>query len=299
MDTVYLSGSTVRGTYRHACADVWLGREETVSLDRYLEVKVGGVKGSAEEPRVGLTERARYLHGDPFLDLFGAGDSSIGWIHSRLDVGAALPAEPVQPVRLNGSRGDVLADPKLLEVLEARERDAVVEGLAANRRRSRAAAAGRVLTRRIGQARRAGQDSAGLEQELEAAREAERAAAELQSERLGSDVSLLLPLPGYEAIPPGTVLAHRMMLRHVRQCQLALFMGGLARFAEDPRFGGRRAQGCGRVRVAYEVKRLEGTRAHAIGAVSIDAAQWDTGGSSLSLSGAPEEWLDAWHEGLQ
>ena len=299
MDTVYLSGANIRGAYRHACADVWLEREDTVALQRFLEVKVGGVKGSAEEPRVGLSERAAYLESDPFLSLFGAGSSPIGWIHGRLDVGGALPDEPTQPIVINGARGDATTDPMLLEVLDADGRAAVLEGLAANRRRSQAAAEIRELTHRIRQGKKAKQDTTALEGALDAAREAEHDAAEVQSERLGSDVSLLMPLPGYEAIPPGTVLNHRMFFKHVSQAQMALLMGGLERFAEDPRFGAHRAHGCGRVSVAYEVKRLDGARAHPIGTVSIDPDRWTADESSLELSGEPERWLAEWQEGFE
>ena len=297
LDSVYLSGGTIRGTYRHASADVWLEREATVTLRRFLELKVGGVKGSGKEIRVGLSERAKYLETDPFLSLFGAGSSPIGWIHSRLDVGAALPDEPVQPIRIHGARRDATADPKLLEVIDADERAAVLEGLVANRQRSQAAAEIRELTRQIRQARRAMEDTAELERALEAARRVEADAARTQSQLLGSDVSVLLPLAGYEAIPPGTVLNHRLFFKHVTRRHLALFMGGLERFAQDPRFGAHRAHGCGRVSIAYEVKRLDGARAHSIGAVSIDPERWDDNESSLELSGEPERWLGEWHEG--
>ena len=299
LETVFLSGANVRGRYRHACADVWLERERTVTLRRFLECKVGGVKGTGEEVRVGLTERAAYLEGDPILSLFGAGNSPIGWIHSRLDVGAALPDEPTQPILINGVRGDATTDPKLLEVLDAHEHTAVLEGQAANRSRSQAAAEHRALEQRIRRGKKGEQDTTELERALETAHQAEQEAARAQSERLGSDVSLLLPLPGYEALPPGTVLSHRMFLKHVSQPHLALLMGGLERFAEDPRFGARRAQGCGRVSVAYEVKRIDGTQAHPIGAVSIDPDRWDADKSSLELSGAPERWLGEWREGLE
>ena len=299
LETVYVSGSTIRGTYRHACADVWLEREDTVSLERFLELKVGGVKGSGKEPRVGSSERAEYLESDPFLDLFGAGRSPVGWIHSRLDVGAALPEEATQPILVNGARGDATTYPMLLEVLDAHGREAVLDGLAANRRRSEASAEIRELDRRIRQAKRSRQDTAESERALDAARHAEREAAEVQSALLGSDVSLRLPLPGYEAIPPGTVLQHRMMARHVTERQMALLMGGLERFACDPRFGAHRAQGCGRVCVDYRVKGIEGTDAQSVGAVSIDPDRWDADECSLVVSAAPERWLGAWHEGLE
>ena len=299
LETVFLSGANIRGKLRHACADVWLERERTVTLRRFLECKVGGVKGRGAEVRVGLTARAAYLDGDPFLSLFGAGSSPIGWIHSRLDVGAALPDEPTQPILVKGVRSDATTDPMLLKVLDPHERPAVLEGQAANRSRSQAAAERRELTRRIRQEKKAKHDTTELERALDAAHQAEQEAVRTQSKLLGSDVSLQMPLPGYEAIPPGTVLNHRMFLKHVVEEQTALLMGGLERFAEDPRFGARRAQGCGRVSVAYEVKRIDGTHAHPVGTVSIDPDRWDADASSLELSGEPERWLGKWREGLK
>ena len=194
-------------------------------------------------------------------------------------------------------RSDATTDPMLLKVLDPHERAAVLEGQAANRSRSQAAAERRELTRRLRQEKKAKHDTTELERALDAAHQAEQEAVRTQSELLGSNVSLQMPLPGYEAIPPGTVLNHRLFFKHVTRRQLALFMGGLERFAQDPRFGAHRAHGCGRVSIAYEVKRLDGARAHSIGAVSIDPQRWDDNESSLELSGEPERWLGEWHEG--
>ena len=296
VDTLFLGASAIRGRYRHACADVCLERERPVSLERYLQCKVGGVKGSAREQRVGLLERDAYLQAEPLLSLFGAGASEIGWIHGRLDVGAALPAEPADPVVMNGTRGDPLRDPVLFEVLNEQERERVVRGLEANAQRSRAASDGRELERQVARALRAGEDDAEPRHALERMRELEEQATREQSEHLGSDVSLLLPLPGYEAIPPGTVLNHRMFFRHVCDAQMQLFMAGLARVARDPRFGAHRAHGCGRVAVEYAVKRIDGARAQAVGAVSIDPERWDLDESSLTLEGEPAGWLAVWHD---
>ena len=296
LDTVFVPGATIRGKLRHACADAWLERERPVDYLRYLALKVGGVKGAAEETRVGLRARRDFLAREPFLDLFGAGDSAIGWIHSRLDVGAALPVEPTQAAMLNGARGDTAQDPIVFEVLDESEHDRVRESVGANRRRSQAAGRVRACARDLEQAKRSGQDTAALERRLAEAERAAHAAAEAQVALVGSAVSLPLPLGGYEAIPPGTALAHRMFFRHVSQIQMRLFMAGLARFAQDPRFGARRAQGCGRVCMEYRIKRIEGLAARPVGAVCIDPRRWDDDESSLALSGAPERWLRAWHD---
>ena len=299
MNTAFVSGSTIRGKLRHACADVYLEREKhrkkRVDYERYLELKVGGVKGSSDEGRVDLRERKEFLEGEPFMDLFGAGSSGIGWIHSRLDVGAAVPADPVEPIVLKGVRRDASMDPILLEILDEDEIARVLEGMNANRTRSQKAEEVRGIRRQIGRARKTEHDTAELERQLKEAEQAVEDARKAQSDILGSDVSLLLPLPGYEAIPSGTVLNHRMFLKNVSELQMGIFMAGLARFAEDPRFGAHRAQGCGQVCVEYQVKRITGVSARPIGDVSIDPDRWDDDESSLSLSGTPDEWLQAWN----
>ena len=296
MDGVFLGGSAIRGRYRHACADVCLERERPVTYERYLELKLGGVKGSAEAPRVDLRERSAFLDRQPVLSLFGAGASAIGWIHGRVDVGAALPVEPVEPVVLNGRRGDAASDPILAEVLDEAECERVGLAVEANHRRSQAAAEVRARRNEVHRAVRAGEDAAPRRLELERAQRVETEAASAQAELAGSDVSMLLPLPGYEAMPAGTVLEHRMVLRHVSAGELGVFMAGLRRFAEDPRFGAHRAHGCGRVSVEYAVKRIDGVDARPVGAVSIDPGRWDADGSSLALEGEPGAWLGEWHD---
>ena len=300
METVFVSGSTIRGKFRHACADVYMERERQrnrpVDYDRYLELKVGGVKGSADEERVGLHERRAFLDANPFLDLFGAGSSGIGWIHSRLDMGAAIPGDPVEPVTLKGTRKDATLDPILRDVLNEDEIDKVLEGAQANRVRSQKAGEVRALKQEIRRAEKAQQDTANLKTQLRKAEKDEEEAKKTQEGILGTDVSLLLPLPGYEAIPAGVTLKHRMFLKHVSPEQTRLFIAGVARFAEDPRFGAHRAHGCGLVRVEYRVKRLQDGAAQPVGTVSIDPDRWDEDEHSLLLTGEPQTWLKEWHE---
>ena len=111
MNTVFVSGSTIRGKLRHACADVYLEREKQremrVDYERYLELKVGGVKGSSDEGRVDLRERKVFLE-----------------------------AEPVEPIVLNGVRRDATLDPILFDILDDDEVGKVLAGMNANRTRS-------------------------------------------------------------------------------------------------------------------------------------------------------------------
>ena len=159
----------------------------------------------------------------------------------------------------------------------------VLDGLNANRTRSRKAAEVRDIRRRIASARKAEQDTSELDQSLEEAERAVEDAERVQSDILGSDVSLLLPLPGYEAIPSGTVLNHRMFLKNVSDVQLGLFMAGLA----DSRRTRDSAPPRARLRAGMHgvpVKRIEGASARPVGDLSIDPDRWHDDESSLSLS---------------
>ena len=298
LDTVFLPGSTIRGRYRHACGRRVPGaRAPGEPRSAICELKVGGVKGTAQERRVGLLERDAFREAQPLLSLFGAGASGIGWIHGRLDVGAALPAEPAEPVVMTGTRGDTTRDPILFEVLDEEERTPAVLGLEANRRRSQTAAELRELGKQIARADRAGEDTAELMRAREAARECGEQAARVQSGLVGSDVSLHLPLPGYEAIPPGAVLNHRMFFHHVSEIEMRFFTAGLVAIRRRPPV---RRPPCPRLRSrrvsSTQVKRLDGVHARNAGEVSIDPDRWGRDESSLVLTGAPARWLDAWHD---
>jgi len=199
------------------------------------------------------------------------------------------------PASTGRRRRDATLDPIFLEILDDDEIGKILDGLNANRIRSRKAGEVKEIRRRIASAKKAGQDTSELEQSLEEAERAVEEAEKAQAKILGSDVSLLLPLPGYEAIPAGTVLNHRMFLKNVSDVQLGLFMAGLARFAEDPRFGAHRAHGCGQVCMEYQAKRIKGASADWVGDLSIDPDRWEDNESSLSLTGQLAEWLDAWN----
>ena len=80
----------------------WSGRKQQgrrVDYERYLELKVGGVKGSSDEGRVDLRERKRFLEAEPFLDLFGAGSSGI----AAGSTVASTSAPPSRPSRWSRS----------------------------------------------------------------------------------------------------------------------------------------------------------------------------------------------------
>jgi hypothetical protein len=124
-----------------------------------------------------------------------------------------------------------------------------------------------------------------LEEELEKAKEAAAAA--------GGDVSILLPLPGYEALPAGTQIRHRFDARGVSPVELGLLVAGLSRWAMDPRIGARVAHGCGEVSGRYRIKvRPMGTAAWKDdGSLSFDLLDGLTT-DGKTLSQAKKAWDD-------
>lgn len=305
-ETVFVSGSTIRGKLRHACADAYLLREHEqqrqVDYRRYLQLKVGGVKGKEKEQLVGLKERKEFLEQNPFLDLFGAGKSEIGWVHGRLDCGAALPEsdKSVKPVVLRGVRRNAALDPILPDVLPEAEWEKVQKEMQQNRDRSRAKTEVKAIAKKLSSAKKRKPQNADeikrLEQELQRWKQTEAEAKTAQAKDSGSDNPLQHPNLAYEAIPVDIKLKHRMLLKQVSPEQLAIFAAGLARFAEDPRFGAHRAHGCGQVALDYRVLRLAGTQSEQAGHILIDSERWEKGESSLELTGAPAAWLKAWED---
>jgi CRISPR/Cas system CSM-associated protein Csm3 (group 7 of RAMP superfamily) len=61
------------------------------------------------------------------------------------------------------------------------------------------------------------------------------------------------PLDGFEAIIPGTVFEHKMMLQNSSTDELGLFLEALAEFSRDPRIGGHHNHGYGVISMKYDV----------------------------------------------
>jgi hypothetical protein len=72
-----------------------------------------------------------------------------------------------------------------------------------------------------------------------------------------SDVSILLPLAGYEGIGPGSECDHEMFLEGGTEIEVGLLLHGLHQFALTPFVGGHRNHLNGKVSLAYEVFRLD------------------------------------------
>lgn len=106
---------------------------------------------------------------------------------------------------------------------------------------------------------------------LALARELKDKRVQLDAEQRGNSVvQLMLPNLGYEAIPPGTKLSHEWALKRVSDIELALFVQSLALWALDPKIGGHRNHGLGRLSGQWtvNVRRPGATRLESFGTLS-------------------------------
>ena len=73
-------------------------------------------------------------------------------------------------------------------------------------------------------------------------------------EAAGGAVNIQQLLGGYETIPEGTVLKHRMHGRELSKTELAFLFLGLRKLAREGRLGAHAAHGCGYFTAEYDVQ---------------------------------------------
>lgn len=299
----YIPGGTLRGSFRRGAAESIVSRFQEagkgIDYASYLQWVVGGVKSSGDE-NITLDIRNATIAANPMLSLYGAGDSAAGFVGSKASIGHAIPGQEIKPTLITGVRTGEHRNPELPTVLSPDEMDKVREMTEANTTRSRLAnkmkAAVRhekKLSKEVTAGKRPGDDAelAEANNELDDLQKRLKAAEELASLH-GGDVSLLLPLPGYECLPQGAVLDHKLQLTGATEIETGLFLDGLANFAIDPRIGAHKAQGLGEISARYDVYVLDGRKWERDGELSF-APLTGLEFASDTLTNAIEAWVDS------
>ena len=258
----FFPGPGIRGKLRRAAftevKDLVLDGPELTIDDHYYNV-LGGVKGSQKEGAVDLSRVRKIRDRNPLASLFGSGAP---WVGGRAMIGHAIPTNlQVAPVRVTGVRTDDLKrDPSQVLTLEPAEADRFLElsrvGWERGQLNSRLAEIEKLLRFKKHQSGPA-EGEALSDKELQDLRDEKKARMKELETLKGqgfSDVSVGLPLDGYEAIPAGTELSHTIGVRNATPVEIGLFVAALDRFAMDPFIGGHLAHGCGRVSARYKVR---------------------------------------------
>ena len=266
----FIAASAIRGMLRRAAALEAVERfpKGKVEYVDWLLFAVGGVKGSKKGKGCDPEIRHNYIENNPLVALFGAGEAAGlsgnigGMIGSKLHIAHAITLDgDIIPKKGNGVVGGARfhenTSPILREVVE--DIDSIREFNRVNHERATLENEIERLQRELRSAKRDGagekipaNEQRKREQELKDKKDALTGKKEEMKTQFGTDNSIGMPLTGYEVIPAGKEIRHRMTLAAVSPAQLGLFFAALERFALNPVIGAHRGHGCGRIRCEYD-----------------------------------------------
>jgi len=245
-EVLSITASSIKGSLRRASADIALmyqqdktGKEKPLSLSAHKLNRIGGTKSKGDSDRVTPDDMKNINNEQLVVAIFGAGDP---FLPGKLSVEPAY-GEHNTPQVVDGVRSDdFLRDPELISILDD---DAVTEFLANT---SNVAEASKLkkdqksVLRSFMMSGNASEKSM-LEKKLKV--------IDKQLEKY-SNVSTQLPLAGYEVIPAGESLSHKMRLRiKDNKEQLGFLLESLNYFASNPIMGGKKNNGCGEIAMEY------------------------------------------------
>jgi hypothetical protein len=254
-------GSGLRATLRRAARDVvrkrvigLTGNAKPFSLDQHYFLTLGGIKGTGKQERGSVAMMAAFRSANPLISMFGAGDAGVlGFVDGNLSVGNAICKEYCDAVIFSGARTDDLyRDRSQIAYLSEADLDALVQRAKGGRARSELAAQIKAMEKEAKKALRTGtaeQESAVREK----IRDLEARLKTVKEESGASDVAIGMPLAGWQAIPQGQEMDHRMILRRSSLIELGLLLASLDEFARFPVLGAHYATGCGLVSGEWEI----------------------------------------------
>lgn len=283
--TTLINGSThlmypatgLRGKLRRSSRDViraiaiaTSGSETPFSLDEHYLHTLGGIKGGGTQDRASVAVEAQWRSKNPHLSLFGAGDAGVlGFVQGTLSIGNAISKTPAKPVVIGaGARTDDLyRDKSQLRYLSESDVEALVRQAKGGRDRSSLQADIKKLESELKVARRAGKDDV-VSQLSERIAGIEKQVAEVKETTGTADVSIGMPLPGWQAIPQGTLLDQCMHLMRSNPIELGLLLKAIASAGQNPFLGAHYAAGCGLFAGEWEVFEATLSGKHSLGRIS-------------------------------
>ena len=244
---------TARDAIRSAVARL-TGDEKPFSLEQHYFLTLGGIKGEGEQDRSSVAHEAEWREKNPLLSVFGAGDAGfLGFVQGRLNVGNAICVEASEPTIFSGARTDDLyRDKTQIAYLS----DADVENLVRQARGGKDRSSIQAEIKKVDQARKAARRTGSAEEVATLSARLESLQSDLDAVKESSgttDVSIGMPLAGWQAIPQGSVMDHAFHLIRSTQIELGLVLQALNRFALNPFIGAHFANGCGLVSGSWEV----------------------------------------------
>lgn len=274
---LYFPATGIRGRIRRAARDLvrsrvigLTGNDKPFSLDQHYFLTLGGIKGAGDQDRSTVAMEQEWRNRNPLLSVFGAGDAGVlGFVQGRLGIGNAICEEPCQSTIFSGARTDDLyRDKDQVRYLSDGDLDALIMRSKGNKSRSELAAQLKIIEREQKKAK-------GNQEKLEELKvKAEALAKQIAAnkENTGAaDVSVGMPLAGWQAIPQGQRMNHRMILARSSEVELGFLLQALSQFALLPVLGAHYANGCGLVSGRWEVAEVSETGRKTLGLIEFDA----------------------------
>ena len=260
--TVYLPGSSLRGALRNTASRAVAAARATgtsrMTPDAFLLLAKGGIKDRKEagtDERVVNYEAMENLRREqPIVSLFGAMAEKIA---GRWQIGDAVPREPLQSPNHKG-RGvrshPFQRQPELAAFMDEKEYESFLEKDAkrveANVAEDKAEDLGKKM---FAERRKSEPDTEKIEQWETEKKQLEESAKNLREEA-GGVVNIQQLLGGWEAIPAGTEMDHRMRLRGANETELAWAFFASHRLAREGRIGAHESAGEGYFCAEYALR---------------------------------------------
>lgn len=281
---LYFPATGIRGALRRAARDVIreltikkTGNPTPFSLDQHYFLTLGGIKGSGDEDRSTVAMESYWRHANPLLSIFGAGDAGVlNFVSGHLCVSNAVTKLPCEPVQFSGARADdIYRDKHQARFLTDTDLDALISRSQGNKSRSTLQSQIKTFEKDLKKLKGDAEKSAAIQAKIDTLK---AQIVSVKGETGASDVSVGMPLAGWQAIPEGETLEARFTLFRASDIELGLFLKALNQFALFPVLGAHRANGNGLVSGEFTVSEI-GTRRDAVGTIKF------TEMSPLEISG--------------
>lgn len=268
--------SGIRGALRRACRDVvrdyvieQSGDTTPFDLDTHYLNTLGGIKGSGEEDKTSITRINAVREKNPLLNIFGAGDAgTVGFVAGRIGIGNAICHDISEPVIFSGARSDdFYRSPDQVQFLSDLDIAILTQQSSGNREISRLKSQERLLKRRIAEAL-SKDDQQALEQARGEITDIETRIQAIR-EDTGTNNSVGMPLAGWQAIPQGAEMSHRITLRRATHVDLGLLLATLNAFSLDPILGAHYATGNGLVSAHWKIHKVTRKGKALIGSIDL------------------------------
>lgn len=262
--SIYLPGSSIRGALRNgasrAVAVARKARAAAMTPEDFLLVAKGGIKdrkaAGTDERVVDYRENEKLRREEPLVSLFGAMERKIA---GRWQIGDAVPIEPVTPNRKGrGVRSHPFQrEPDLARFMDEAAYAEFLQGDAKRVEANVAEDQAEKLANRIAAEKRRPEPDVEQIGQWEAEEKRLRDAIVALREKAGGVVNIQQVLGGWQAIPEGTTMRHRMRLKDVTDRELAVAFFALRRLAREGRLGAHEARAEGYFRAVWDLRLSE------------------------------------------